>query len=86
MTEPLLHVASTRPGISRSEKWERSFARRTYVEGAFGNITDASNENLRRGFFGTQDVADPPGWGDVAFLTVSVALSADLVEGDPCGL
>lgn len=34
-----------------SERWIRSNNRRTYVEGTFGNIKNASTENLRRGFF-----------------------------------
>lgn len=34
-----------------SVRWQRSYARRTFVEGAFGNIKNASGENLGRGFF-----------------------------------
>ncbi len=34
-----------------SKRWSRSYDRRTYVEGAFGNLKNASGENLSRGFF-----------------------------------
>jgi hypothetical protein len=34
-----------------SPRWIKSFNRRTYVEGAFGNIKNPSTENLCRGFF-----------------------------------
>jgi hypothetical protein len=34
-----------------SKRWRLSNDRRTYVEGAFGNLKNASGENLSRGFF-----------------------------------
>ncbi|QBI20143.1 hypothetical protein ER308_11600 [Egibacter rhizosphaerae] len=36
-----------------SRKWRASYDRRTYVEGFFGNVQNASAENLRRGFVRT---------------------------------
>jgi hypothetical protein len=33
-----------------SRDWTRAFARRTYVEGAFGNLKNHSTENVTRGW------------------------------------
>jgi hypothetical protein len=33
-----------------SRKWIKSFARRTHVEGTFGNLKNRDCENLRRGW------------------------------------
>jgi hypothetical protein len=41
----------SQPHYWGSEKWERSYALRTYVEGWYGSLKDPSTENVRRGFF-----------------------------------
>ena len=50
-------------------KWRQSYARRSYVEGSFGNIKNPSTENLRRGFFRVT------GLGPVTVL-VAIAVAA----------
>lgn len=59
-----------------SATWRTLYARRTYVEGCYGNRKNASTENLRRGFF--RSVGLP--WANLTVAMSATAYNVRMVQ------
>ena len=59
-----------------SEKWQRMYQRRTYVEGTYGNRKNVSTENMRRGLF--QRMGLP--WANIVIGLVAASYNLRMLQ------